>query len=108
MTTQFLPEAEEELIEAALWYEAREAGLGRRFREDVACVLDRIDRSPLLWREMAGGYRRVNCPIFPYYVAYFIRGDTIVVAAVAHGHRKPGYWRLRTEASSTDGRDTKR
>jgi hypothetical protein len=41
-------------------------------------------------------------------LAYFIRGNTVVIAAVAHGHRKPGYWRLRAEASSVDGRDTLR
>jgi hypothetical protein len=50
---------------------------------------------PLLWRERPGGYRRVNCPIFPYHIMYFIRGDLIVIAAVAHSHRRPEYWKDR-------------
>ena len=50
---------------------------------------------PLLWRERPGGFRRVNCPVFPYYIAYFIRGNVIVIAAVAHGSRHPDYWKNR-------------
>ena len=36
-----------------------------------------------------GGYRRVNCPVFPYFIAYIVRSETIVIIAVAHSHRKP-------------------
>lgn len=96
MNAEFLAEAEEELFEAALWYESKEPGLGVRFRVEVEHVVSRIAADPTLWRER-GGYRRVNCPVFPYYVPYFIRGDTIIVAAVAHGHRRPGYWKDRIE-----------
>ncbi len=99
MSLDFLPEASLELYEAAEYYENKEAGLGRRFRNEVLEVCRLIVQQPVLWRERRGGYRRVNCPVFPYYVAYFIRGDVIIVAAVAHGHRRPGYWkeRLRKE-----------
>ncbi len=41
------------------------------------------------------GYRRVNLPGFPYYVAYFIRGEQVLVAAVGHGSRHPDYWKRR-------------
>jgi plasmid stabilization system protein ParE len=95
MIIEFLEEAEAELIDAAHWYESQEPGLGRRFRNEVARVLARIAEDPMLWRERTGGYRRVNCPVFPYYIPYFIRGDRIIVAAVAHGHRWPGYWKDR-------------
>ncbi len=36
MTVGFLAETEEELIVAAEWYELREKGLGKRFRDDVS------------------------------------------------------------------------
>jgi len=87
-----MPEARDELFEAALYYESKERGLGVRFRHEVARVVERIAADPFLWRERSGRYRRVNCPVFPYYVAYFIHGEMIVIAAVAHGHRRPGYW----------------
>lgn len=52
-------------------------------------------RQPLLWRERGGGYRRVNIPGFPYYVAYIIRGERVLVTAVGHASRHPDYWKRR-------------
>ena len=95
MIIEFLDEAEQEFFEAAHWYESKEAGLGIRFRDEVFHILDRIVVDPLLWRERTGGYRRVNCPIFPFYIPFFIRGNKIIIAAIAHDHRKPGYWKSR-------------
>jgi plasmid stabilization system protein ParE len=96
---EFLPEARDELWEATLFYEKSEAGLGRRFRTEVAHIIERILADPHLWRLRTGGYRRVNCPVFPYYVAHFIRADKILIAAVAHGHRRPDYWKDRTRGA---------
>jgi hypothetical protein len=95
MNYEFLEEARDEFWEAALYYESREPGLGVRLREEVAHVIEHILADPFLWRERPGAYRRVNCPVFPYYVAYIVRGDKVVVAAVGHGHRKPDYWKER-------------
>ena len=96
MILEFLPEAQAELYEGAAYYQAKEEGLGDRFRDEIIEVFSTILHHPLLWREQAAGYRRVNCPVFPYYVAYFIRGDLILVAAVAHAARHPDYWKQRT------------
>jgi hypothetical protein len=78
MILEFLSDASAELFEAAAYYESKQEGLGRRFRNEVLEVCGMIVQQPFLWRERAGGYRRVNCPVFPYYIAYFIRGDLIV------------------------------
>ena len=99
MNYEFLTEARDEFWEAALYYEAKEPGLGVRLREEVEHVVERILADPYLWRERAGGYRRVNCPVFPYYVAYFIRADKVMIAAVAHGHRKPDFWKDRMKGA---------
>ena len=95
MRLEFFEEARFEMREAALFYESRQKSLGRRFRDEIAYVSRSITRHPLLWRERPGGYRRVNCPIFPCYIAYIIDRETIFVAAVAHGHREPEYWKHR-------------
>ncbi len=58
MTLEFLKEAEEEFFRAALWYEARRPGLGKRFRDEIRQVERRIAQSPLRWSERPGGYRR--------------------------------------------------
>ena len=88
MNCEFLVEARDEFQEAALYYEARVPGLGNRFKEEINRVIKSIAVDPYRPRER-GGYRRINCPVFTYYVAYIVRGDKIVIAAVAHGHRKP-------------------
>lgn len=98
MIVEFLSEAENDLLDAILWYESKEAGLGKRLRDEIGHVLERIVEEPYLWRERTGGYRRVNCPVFPYYIPYFIREGKIIVAAIAHDRRKPGYWKLRVES----------
>jgi hypothetical protein len=48
--------------------------------------------APEIPRLRDGAYRRVNLASFPYYIAYFLKGETIWVLAIAHGHRKAEYW----------------
>ena len=98
MIVEFLEETEHELFDAALWYESKQPGLGTRFRMEIESVSRSIAANPFLQRERAGGYRRINCPVFPYYLPYFIRHDKIIVLAVSHEHRKPGYWSQRGAA----------
>jgi hypothetical protein len=59
MILEFLPEASAELYEAADYYESKQEGLGKRFRNEVLEVCGLIVQQPLLWRERSGGYRRV-------------------------------------------------
>jgi plasmid stabilization system protein ParE len=92
---EFLPEAFGEIEEATKYYEQRVPGLGARFRAEVESVGAAIVRQPLLWRKRPGGFFRVNLPGFPFYVAYFIRGERILIAAVGHSHRHPDYWNQR-------------
>ncbi|MEX2581573.1 MAG: type II toxin-antitoxin system RelE/ParE family toxin [Verrucomicrobiales bacterium] len=95
MKVVFTAEARADLFDSAAYYEFREAGLGSRFREEIAAVLQSASASPLLWRERPGGFRRINCPVFTHYVAYVIRGEALIVIAIAHGHREPGFWKDR-------------
>jgi plasmid stabilization system protein ParE len=92
---EFLPEALVDAEETTRFYESRVPGLGRRFRTELETVCAEIDRQPLLWNERTGGYRRANLPGFPHYVAYFLRGDRIVVVAIGHAGRHPDYWKKR-------------
>jgi|ERR1035437_1949012 plasmid stabilization system protein ParE len=95
MTSVILQEAEEEFNESATYYESKEAGLGRRFRDEVAAVVDWIVQHPEVPRLRPRGYRRVNLRVFSHYVAYVIRGDIIWVVAIAHEHRRPEFWLKR-------------
>ena len=87
------------LVAAVLVVASTSVGEGQvvNICSNPATVIDGSITAPLLWRERPGGYRRVNCPVFPFYLAYVIRGDVLVVVAVAHASRKPGFWHERLE-----------
>ena len=95
MKVLFTAEGRDDLFEAADYYESKEEGLGARFRNEVSQILSTVASARYLWRERPAGYRRVNCPVFPYYIAYVIRENRIVVIAVVHSSRKPGFWHDR-------------
>jgi hypothetical protein len=39
--------------------------------------------------------RRIIVPRFPYALLYRATSDRILIVAVMHLHRRPGYWRSR-------------
>lgn len=81
MTLLILDAAEVEFSESVAYYESKQSGLGARFRDEVAAVVNQILRNPELPRLRAKGYRRVNFPVFQHYVSYIIRGETIWIAS---------------------------
>jgi plasmid stabilization system protein ParE len=97
MKMEILPEARQELFDAVDYYEQKQLGLGKRFYTEIVEICSMILEHPLLWREQNASFRRTNCPVFPYYIAYFIRENVIVVAAVAHSSRHPNYWKDRLD-----------
>ncbi len=76
-------------------YEAKVLGLGVRFRLEVERGCERIVHYPFLWNERKGGWRSVNLRGFPYYLAYVIIDELILVPAVAHAARHPNDWKER-------------
>jgi toxin ParE1/3/4 len=92
-------QAELELGEAVLWYEARRAGLGLELLDEVHRGLEAIeegfDGSPHLDAGPLGITRRVFPERFPYAVIFVVAGETVEVLAFAHLRRRPGYWRGR-------------
>jgi plasmid stabilization system protein ParE len=95
MTPIILEQAEEEFRQSVSYYESKETGLGIRFRNEVATVVDWILDHPEIPRMRCHGYRRVNFRVFSHYVAYVIRGDIVWVVAIAHAHQRPEFWLRR-------------
>lgn len=92
MAVQVLFEARAELIDAVTYYEGELDGLGRRLWDEVDEHVQWIIRNHEVPRLRESGYRRVNLKIFPYYLAYIVRGSTIWILAIAHSHKHPEYW----------------
>lgn len=91
------PEAEEDILNAALWYEAREAGLGLEVTAEIRTAVDRALENPLAYLRIRKHphVRRVLARRFPYRAFYIVRPDAIVVFAVLHAARHERLWRLR-------------
>lgn len=89
--------ARAELREAARWYEGRADGLGGEFVVEMGACLARIADTPERFPEVRGapGVRRALMRRFPYAVVFLVYADIITVVAIAHGRRRPLYWKTR-------------
>jgi mRNA-degrading endonuclease RelE of RelBE toxin-antitoxin system len=92
---EFHKDADEEMKAAAAYYEKRVTGLGVDFLNEIEQGLNRIRQFPLLWSIYEGEYRRYLLKRFRYGLIYRIETEKIFIIAVAHLHRKPGYWKGR-------------
>lgn len=97
MKVRFLETAELELDDAILWYESQVPRLGDAFLVEVLSAATRIAQYPEAWQLLDEGIRRCRLSRFPFGLVYAISGTDILVLAVAHLHREPGYWRDRVK-----------
>lgn len=96
MSLRFAEAAQRELDEASLYFETRERGLGLRFLDAVGASLVLIQENPRAWQAIEDSIRRCKVFGFPYGVIFTIdASNDILVIAVAHERRLPGYWRER-------------
>ncbi len=95
MTCDFHPEARLEYRQAAVFYETRRSGLGVAFTFEVEAAIDRIIEAPERWRVIGQDVRRCLTHTFPYGILYTIEAESILIVAVMHLSRRPGYWRDR-------------
>ncbi len=90
-----LPEAEDDLAEAALFLEQRVAGLGDGLVVEVERSLARLARNPYIGPDVGGGARKLAVRSFPYDLIYRLETERVLILAVAHHRRRWGYWRNR-------------
>jgi len=91
----FHPEADAEFIAAAQHYERQAENLGLDFISAVQRSYQRLMTFPESGHPFGRRLRRVLVPGFPYGLLYRAEPDRIFIVAVAHLHRRPGYWRHR-------------
>jgi len=91
-----------ELEAAAIWYDERRAGPGLQF----LAAVDRAVAHAHSWPHSGAAMpevprdlevRRLPVTRFPYHLVYLLRDEVIHVLAVAHDHRRPGYWKGRRD-----------
>jgi toxin ParE1/3/4 len=97
MRFEFHPEALAEYEEAARYYAACQDELDLRFITAEEHAIVQIQEAPQRWRILEDDVRRCLTRIFPYAILYTIEPDYLLIIAVMHCHREPGYWRHRLE-----------
>jgi plasmid stabilization system protein ParE len=91
----FHPEAEQEYLAALAWYHERSPAAAIGFESALDRALITIREAPHRWPIYLVGCRRYIFHQFPFIVVYSTFASHIVVLAIAHAHRRPGYWRSR-------------
>ena len=94
-TVIFLDPADEEMVLAAKYYERQTSGLGVDFLIEVERITDMIAEFPYVTTKIRGEIRRRLFRRFPYAILYRVEPEEIVIVAVMHLRRRPGYWSYR-------------
>lgn len=95
MRYEFHPEALEEYDEAGHYYARQQPGLDLRFIVCVEEAVGLIFEDPNRWRSFDEDVRRCLTRVFPYAILYTVEADFVLIVAVAHCSREPGYWKHR-------------
>ncbi|HEX3479123.1 MAG TPA: type II toxin-antitoxin system RelE/ParE family toxin [Kofleriaceae bacterium] len=91
---QFHPEAEAEFLAAIDWYAERDADVATDFAvlvRDAVQLIAELPQAWPTWRNREDLRVRV-LRRFPFSIIYAVEADLLVIIAVAHHRRRPGYW----------------
>lgn len=91
----FHPEAKAEYLASIAYYDDENIGLGAAFAQEVEDAIQLILSYPSAWPTMGGDVRRCMLGRFPYGIIYTTFDERILIIAVAHAKRAPGYWQSR-------------
>jgi toxin ParE1/3/4 len=95
MRIEFHPGARLDYRDAIGFYNAARPDLGAEFTREIEQIIRNISTTPDRWRILKSNVRRCLARRFPYAVLYLIEDDYVMIIAVMHCSRKPGYWHNR-------------
>ena len=95
MELRYLLPAEEEMTEAAIFFENQAVGLGAEFLDEIERTIEKIQRHPEIGPVVVDDLRRCLLVRFPFSLIYSLEPDGLLIVAVAHQRRRANYWRKR-------------
>jgi toxin ParE1/3/4 len=93
-----LPAAEREFAKIVAHYFKERPRRAAGFVEELDRVSALLCDNPYLGTPAEGEVRGFVLDRFPYIIYYVIRPDVILVVAISHQSRRPGYWRRRLKS----------
>jgi len=91
----FHPAAVEEAQAARRWYLERSISAADSFLAELDHAIEAIAQTPDRWPDFVYGTRRYLFRRFPFQLMYRVVDGHVQIIAIAHGRRRPGYWKAR-------------
>ncbi len=90
----FAAEVEADVEASMAFYEAREAGLGEAFYRELKQGTKHIQSNPELFPCIPeeAAVRQYCLRRFPFRILYKNYPESILIVAIAHTSRRPGFW----------------
>ena len=79
-TIVFLPQAEQEMLEAARYYESQATGLGVDYLSEIERAIVAVGESPETWPKIEGELKRRLVRRFPFGILFCIDPKEIVIS----------------------------
>ncbi len=95
LSVVFHPAAVEEAQAARQWYATRSQSAADSFLAELDRGIEAVALAPERWPPFVHGTRRYLFQRFPFQLVYRVVNASVQVVALAHGRRRPGYWKLR-------------
>jgi plasmid stabilization system protein ParE len=96
LSSVLVEEALEEFLEATSYLEDKSPGLGEKFNLAFVEAVEMLLTFPEIGYELKRyQVRRFGLRGFSYNIIYRIEEDNLVIYALAHQKRRPGYWSNR-------------
>jgi toxin ParE1/3/4 len=97
MKARFLPAAEAELLKETEYYSIAREGLGIKFAREVERAVRMAVSNPDGGMPFSKGTRRRLVKGFPFSLVYRLSDSEILIIALMHHRKRPGYWADRIE-----------
>ena len=94
---RYIEAAEAEFLAHIAYLEHSRPGLGQRFYDEVKRAESFIAEFPEAAEEIRPGIRKRLLRLFRYSLIYSIEPEELLIIAVAHPSRRPGYWANRLQ-----------
>ncbi|HLA10935.1 MAG TPA: type II toxin-antitoxin system RelE/ParE family toxin [Pyrinomonadaceae bacterium] len=95
MKVRLHPAARADLLEARNWYYERSPLTSVAFTHAVEQAVSHIKTAPMTYPLADHGTRKLVLQRFPFNIFYRVGATEILIVAVAHQKRRPGYWSSR-------------
>lgn len=93
MNYEIRPGAEDDYLEAFVFYGIRRPGMELEFEAEFESLVDRICEMPSLYRvAYSPDIRKAPMRRFPYSIYFRETEGRVEVIAVSHDRQRPGYW----------------